>query len=153
MPDKADLLLDLYKEHCNWERHHETQRSSVTSILVAVAAGILGIVTFDGHINTIDLPLTSFLIIMGLFGVLFSAKQYSSFSQHQERANKIRETLNTLIPAAKILELRKEADEIHRKKNRIMSKLRLHYFWNLLHVLIAIIGSLLTIGALLQWFG
>jgi uncharacterized membrane protein YidH (DUF202 family) len=153
MPDKVDVLLDLYREHCNWERHHETQRSSVTSILVAVAAGILGIVTFDGHIDTIDLPLTSFLIILGCFGALFSAKQYNSFSQHQERANKIREALNTLVPDAKILELRKEADEICKKKNRMMSKMRLHYFWNSLHVLITIIGILLTMGAMLQWFG
>jgi uncharacterized membrane protein YidH (DUF202 family) len=153
MPDKVEVLLDLYNEHCDWERHHENQRSSVTSILIAVAAGILGVVTFDGHINIIDVPLTSFLIILGCFGALFSAKQYNRFTQHQERANKIREALDTFMPDAKILKLRNDADEKSKKKNLIISKMRLHHFWNTLHILIALIGAILTLGACLNWFG
>jgi hypothetical protein len=152
MPDKIEVLLDLYNEHCDWERHHETQRSSVTSILIAVTAGILGIVTFDGHINIIDVPLTSFLIILGCFGALFSAKQYESFAIHQERANKIRESLDAFLPDAMIMKLRNAADEKCKKKNRMLSKMRLHHFWNTLHILIAMIGIILTIGACLNWF-
>ncbi len=152
MSDKIDVLLDLYNEHCDWERHHETQRSSVTSILIAVAAGILGVVTFDGHINAVDVPLTGFLVFLGIFGALFSAKQYNSFSKHQERANKIREALDAALPDAKILELRKAADAACENKDRFISRLRLHHFWNALDILIALIGLLLTIGAFLNWF-
>jgi hypothetical protein len=153
MPDKINILLDLYNEHCDWERHHENQRSSVTSILIAVAAGILGVVTFDGHINITDVPLTSFLIILGCFGALFSAKQYNSFTQHQERANKIREALDALVPDAKILTLRNAADKKTKLKNRVITKMRLHHFWNTLHILIALIGAILTLGACFNWFG
>jgi hypothetical protein len=153
MPDKINILLDLYNEHCDWERHHENQRSSVTSILIAVAAGILGVVTFDGHINITDVPLTSFLIILGCFGALFSAKQYNNFTQHQERANKIREALDAITPDARILKLRNTADEKSKRKSPVISRMRLHHFWNILHILIALIGAILTLGACLNWFG
>ena len=152
MPDKIELLMDVYREHCSWERHHETQRASVTSILIAVTAGILGIVTFDGQINTYDLPLTIFLIILGCFGALFSAKQYNSFRQHQERANRIRKALDALVPDAKLMELRNTADESVRRKNPVLSRMRLHHFWNILHILITFIGAVLTLGAILGWF-
>jgi hypothetical protein len=152
MADKVDVLLELYKEHCNWERHHESQRSSVSSILIAIAAGIIGIVTFDGHLNIFDIPLTVLLIVLGCFGSLFSAKQYNSFSLHQQRANKIRDALNTFVPDANILILRKEADIMTKNNFPIITRMRLYHFWNTVPVLIVIIGIILTICACQHWF-
>ena len=153
MPDKVEVLLELYNEHSEWERHHESQRSSVASILIAVAAGILGIVTFDGHISIVDVPLTAFLTILGCFGALFSAKQYDRFTLHKERAKQIREALDRLVPDAKILKLRDSADHRYKKNNHLISRMRLHHFWNTLHILIALVGVILTVGACLHWFG
>ena len=67
-PETADTVWKLYQEHCMWERHHESQRASITTILVAVAAAIFSVVAHDKAIAKSDLPLTLFLIMQGLFG-------------------------------------------------------------------------------------
>ncbi len=42
MADSSDILWNLYKQHCEWERHHdEEQRASGTGLLIGVAAGVL----------------------------------------------------------------------------------------------------------------
>ena len=58
MSDKGDILWRLYQEHCTWERHHEQQRSLSTNLLLAVAAAILGVVTFDKQLNNTYRPPT-----------------------------------------------------------------------------------------------
>jgi len=124
MTDKYDLLWNIYQEHCNWERHHENQRSSVTNILIAVAAGVLGIIALDGKLAPTDLPLTIFLIIQGVFGSIFVAKQYERFARHQRLANKYRQELNDGYLDAKIVQLRKEGDLEQERQYKYLSKLR-----------------------------
>jgi hypothetical protein len=145
MTDKYDLLWNIYQEHCNWERHHENQRSSVTNILIAVAAGVLGIIALDGKLAPTDLPLTIFLIIQGVFGSIFVAKQYERFARHQRLANKYRQELNDGYLDAKIVQLRKEGDIEQERQYKYLSKLRLHQLWVYLHLSFAIFGLVLTI--------
>jgi hypothetical protein len=145
MTDKYDLLWNIYQEHCNWERHHENQRSSVTNILIAVAAGVLGIIALDGKLAPTDLPLTIFLIIQGVFGSIFVAKQYERFARHQRLANKYRQELNDGYLDAKIVQLRKEGDLEQERQYKYLSKLRLHQLWVYLHLSFAIFGLVLTI--------
>jgi hypothetical protein len=152
MTDKADILWNLYQQHCEWERHHEEQRASGTSILIAIAAGILGLITFDKHINNSDISLTVFLIIQGGFGALLAAKHYERFCMHRQRANKYRDILDTLFPEARIKALRREADKKNDREFPRLHKIRLHNFWIGLHLLIAMFGLILTIGIWLKWF-
>jgi hypothetical protein len=152
MTDKADILWNLYQQHCEWERHHEEQRASGTGILIAVAAGVLGLVTFDKHLNISDIPLTVFLIMQGFFGAFLAAKHYERFCMHRQRANKYRDILDALFPEARIKALRREADEENDLKFPLLHKLRLHHFWIGLHLLIAMFGLILTIGIWSNWF-
>lgn len=152
MAEPSDILWNFYQEHCVWERHHEAQRTSMTTLFVAIAAGVLGVITFDSKLNFTDLPLTAFLAMLGLFGAIFAAKHYERFCQHQERANQYRRALDAQFPSAGILSLRFAADEkVHAKFPRLR-KLRLHSFWIGLHILIALFGTVLTAGIVLGWF-
>jgi len=56
-----DILWKMYEENVTEGRHHETQRATVTNLVIAIAAGVLALVTFDKGITLIDLPLTIFL--------------------------------------------------------------------------------------------
>jgi hypothetical protein len=144
MADSTDILWNFYQEHCAWERHHEEQRASVTNILLVVAAGVLSVITFDG-ISRSDLPLTIFLIMQGLFGALFVAKQYERFARHQRLVGKYRQALNDRFPESQIIALREQADKEHKEKYRILSdEVRLHQLWVGLHLLIALFGVVLT---------
>jgi len=144
MGNDSDTLWNFYQEHCAWERHHEGQRVLVTNILIAIAAGILGVITFDQHLAPIDLPLTIFLILQGSFGALFVAKHYERFARHQRLAKKYREALDCHFPDSKILQLRESADKEHRELSPLLSRLPLHRFWVVLHLLIALSGAALT---------
>ena len=149
MNNEADVLWNLYEEHCTWERHHETQRTSVTSLLVAVTAGVLSVIAFDHSLSRSDMPLTFFLTVIGIFGAVFSAKHYERFSMHQERANQYRALMDGMFPALLILQTRAKADNLVATRFPCLHNLRLHYFWVGLHVLIALLGMALTICALL----
>jgi hypothetical protein len=144
MADSTDILWNFYQEHCAWERHHEEQRASVTNILLVVAAGVLSVITFGG-ISRSDLPLTIFLIMQGLFGALFVAKQYERFTRHQRLANVYREVLNVRFPENRIILLRDLADKEQKEKYPILSdEVRLYQLWVGLHLLIALFGVVLT---------
>ena len=150
MTDQNDILWNVYQEHCNWERHHEDQRSSVTNIMIAVAAGVLGVIALDGELGTADLPLAVFLIIQGIFGSIFVAKQYERFARHRRLANKYRQKLSDGNPDAQIVLLREEGDREQENEYRILSKLRLYKLWVYLHLSFSAFGLVLAIIVVMQ---
>lgn len=150
MPNDSEILWNIYQEHCEWERHHEQQRASATNLLLAIAAGVLSVVTFDGEFSHSDLPLTIFVIIQGFFGALFVSKQYERFRTHQQRANEYRDALDALHPNIRIKSLRSVADEKIGEQYPHLRRIRLHKLWLALHLLIAIFGIVLTLMILLE---
>ncbi len=149
--DETDILWGMYQEHCTQGRHHETQRATVTNLIVAVSAGIISLVTYDKQINLTDLPLTAFLTAIGLFGAALSHKHYERFCFHMDRAREYRNELDKLVPQAKITALKQAADDIHKKHfSRGDLAIRLNWLWLCLHFLIAILGVLLSILAFLN---
>ena len=94
-----DVLWKMYQEHCTQGRHHETQRSTVISTLLAISAAVIGVITLDRNIvYPADLPLSVTLIFIGVFGAGFSMKHYERFSLHMERARRYRDALDALLP-------------------------------------------------------
>lgn len=145
-----DVLWKMYQEHCTQGRHHEIQRSTVISSVIAVAAAVLGLVTFDKGITRVDLPLTLFLVVLGVFGAGFSMKHYERFSLHMERARRYRDALDALLPGQPLKRFKKEADSAHEQKFPRLHKLRLHYWWISLNLIVAGIG--LTLSAVAIWW-
>ena len=148
MSDEAALreaLWKLYLEHCTHVRHHETQRSMVAASILAIAAALIGLVTFDRAIRITDLPMTILLVFLGLFGALFSAKQYERASMHTERARHYRDAVDATLDGRPLKRLKQEADAEHRKDFKHLEKLRLNKFWVALYILLAAIGCALSI--------
>src|SRR5437868_4603714 len=92
-----DVLWKMYEENVTEGRHHETQRATVTNLVIAIAAAVLGLVTYDKAITHLDLPLTIFLVFLGVFGAAFSSKYYERFRLHMKRAKKYRNALDKLL--------------------------------------------------------
>ena len=149
----ADVLMKLYQEHCTQGRHHETQRSAVVTAIIAVASVITGLITYDRAITRSDLPLTFFLIVLGVFGAAFAMKHYERFNLHTERGRTHRDALDTLLgqvlgTAAPLQPLRATANAKNAGAYPRLSKLRLHYWWLSLGLLIATLGIVLSVIAL-----
>ena len=144
----CEILWGLYREYRAQARHHESQRATMSSLMVAVCAAVLGIIAFDKNVDLADVPLTGFLGFLGIFGALFSAKQYERFLYSDGRAWKCLEALVKKCPLPiDLKDMYRDADASQRRRNpRLyrLRKLRLHWFWIALHVVIALIGLLVT---------
>ena len=57
------VLLKFYKENATQGRHHETQRSTITTISFAFAGAAIGLLAKQGGITRDDLPLTILLAL------------------------------------------------------------------------------------------
>ena len=144
---RADVLWKIYQDNIQQGRHHELQRSTVASVLIAISGAIVGIVTIDKTISTWDIPLTMLLMCLSLFGMLFSIKQYERFNKHMQRARHYRNELDKLLDGAPLMTLKKQADATHARKFRIFSQMRLNLFWTTLYSFIFILGLGLTVYA------
>lgn len=92
-----DVFLELYKEQRDLGLHHETQRSTVSSLLLTIAAILIGFITFDNQLTQSDLPATGIVVIIGIFGWLFTLKNYERFSFHRQRSRKLRLAIDAIL--------------------------------------------------------
>jgi hypothetical protein len=147
-----DALWKMYLEHCIHVRHHETQRSSVAAVIMAICAALIGLATFDRALTLIDVPLLLFLLIIGVFGAIFSAKQWERASMHTERARAHRNRVDSLLGghARIVWTIKQEADLIHNRDFPRLYNLRLHRFWIGLYLLVAALAVVLIFVAVLS---
>lgn len=142
--EKADLYLKLFQEYAAEARHHEQQRATVTGFFSALAAGVLTVVGIDKTLSITDIPAALFLVVIGVFGCTFSAKQYERFFVCMERARQYRLALQEAISGSNILELKRVADKKAKERFPRLHVMRLGLFWVTLHALIAAFGILLV---------
>jgi len=93
--DANEYLWDMYKEHTDQGRHHETQRTGVSTVVLALAGAV---VAFLGQ-HTVRHPwsLAGFIVGLGLFGALFSLKQTERARMHITIAKNFRQQLEIRI--------------------------------------------------------
>jgi hypothetical protein len=98
-------------------------------------------------LSVADIPAALFLIVIGVFGCIFSAKQYERFYVCMERARQYRLALQEAVPGSNIIELKRTADRKALERFPRLHVWRLGVFWIALHALIAAFGVLLCILA------
>ena len=144
MKAENEILLRYCEQQWNHIRHLEEQRATFTNLVTVIAAGILGFVTQQG-LNIQSLPLIILLIILGIAGVIASAKFYERSQLHWKREYFWRNRINELNPNAKLVKLNDAAEEEHSKKRPIMYGFRVHILWVTFHALIALLGIIIAI--------
>lgn len=145
---RRDALWKMYQEHCTHMRHHETQRSTVASAMIAVASALLSVVTFDKALSLADVPLLLLVFALGVFGALFSAKQYERSAMHMERARAYRDALDMDLPGQPLITLKVRADRRHEAEFPRLHRLRVNKFWMGLYLFVATGGLSLAVVAI-----
>jgi hypothetical protein len=145
MAQETDVLLAMYQENTAQGRHHEIQRSTMTNLVVAICAGILGLFALDKTPSSINAILAAFLVVLGCFGALFSAKHYERFSMHNQRARGYRAALEAFLPETRLKAIKRSADAQAEKEFPHLFKLRLFRFWVLLHLSVSVVGLVLLV--------
>jgi hypothetical protein len=146
-----DVLLSLLQNYYSRLEHYETQWSTVSNLLVIVAAAILAFVTFDQKLTVADLPLTLLLIFMGFFGAVFCEKLYERSLRIYVRVDLIRKALDEMLCSAVIEKIRDAGDQRHAKSfpwlhdTGRLSWVKVHRLWIAFHIFIALLGLILTV--------
>jgi hypothetical protein len=147
-----DILLSLIDVQISHIEHYQTQRSTVSNLLIITSAALLAFITFDKSLNSTDLPLTILLALLGPFGFAFCSKYLERGALHYALYEKYRDTLDTeVLDSTLVGDIKKDLDEEHAKefpwlKKRIM---KISNLWKMFHGLIFALGLFLTIIA---WF-
>lgn len=150
MAETTDFLLAEAQENWAQARQSEDQRAVISNLIIVVASIIHGILTQTGFTKS-ALPLTILLMLLGIYGIVTTAKLYERHQFHIQRARKIRLRLDELHPDAHMRKILDEANEEHRSTYPFLSqKIRLHVMWLALHSLIATLGIIYTIIALVR---
>ena len=144
MSENERAFLMFYMEQ-TWEemRHIETLRERLTIIVVTIATATVGFVMQQKYAPE-TYPLAYLVIALGIFGYLGSLKLFQIHQMGQRRLEKwYRHLLGEEGEAAKILEIRDEADKENNKQFPIISTVRHNYLWATIHILIIIAGIFL----------
>ena len=144
--DEDEILWRFYQDHMTHVRHHETLRATTSTVLLAVAAGVLGLLgaAHAWPLEYAQWPLCVFLILLGGFGALFSAKYHERVAFYLNRADEFRNALDKSLPNTKINTLGPDADAKTGVAYEQRTKQRLWRYWVYLHVLVAVLGAILT---------
>jgi hypothetical protein len=168
-----DMLLELYKEQRDLGIHHENQRSTVSNLILTVATVLIALISIDNHLTKSDLPVALTLTFLGIFGALFTLKNYERFSFHRHRSRLIRKAIDAALKWGELnndedhrirYEIRatlgldmKNSDQLlieaivnkandqYKGKNRFLYKIDLHNFWVGLHLVISVVGLAIII--------
>ena len=97
MTDEKGILLTMFKHYMDQGLHHQNQRSTTANIILVLSGALIGLITIDRTFNDTDLVAAIFIIGLGLFGALWSAKQHERYAFYLERARGYRDKLNSIL--------------------------------------------------------
>jgi FtsH-binding integral membrane protein len=143
-------LWMVYKDNHEYVRHHEVQRSTVATLIVTVAGAALAVATFDKSLTLIDAPLLLIVAALGLFGWLFSRKQFERTRMHIERADALLREIASTTGGQYIVDITERADREHRRKYANLYIVPVHTLWAWFYGFIALLGTLLLIIAVAE---
>lgn len=150
MIDDMDILWNLYQDEREFARHHESQRTQGSSLVIAIAAGLVAMISLDQKISTSDLPSSVLLIALGVFGVIFTQKHYERTRLHLNRAYEYYRELNGRLASVDLEALRIRANYVTNARFGRLSKLKLSLLWMALHGVIILIGVMTSVFAALS---
>lgn len=119
----------------------------MTSIILVIAGALF---TFLGQdvLSPSKWPLAACLIVLGVFGAVFSVKQYERARRHMTIAGKHRRVLEAEV-GLDLSAIKKAADADHKRKFPSISCVRLNVLWTAIHFLIAAAGVVLLFVTLI----
>jgi uncharacterized membrane protein YbhN (UPF0104 family) len=143
MLDEVSFLMKMVEEQRNQGRQSENQRATITNLIVTISAGLIALITNKSFSHDM-IALSILLTILGIYGMISSAKLYERWNLHRKRARIYEDEIVRLLPNLHYRELNKQADELHRKKHPFVSKIRLNVLWLFFHFCIVVAGIVCT---------
>ncbi|MEU8080298.1 hypothetical protein AB0B31_33185 [Catellatospora citrea] len=143
MADDREAILAFWAEHRQQLRQSEDQRAILTNYLLAITAGLSGLVIAQKFALP-TLPAAILITLLGLYGALAVAKYHERASYHLRQARALMQALKDIGALADNPHLEEQRRQ-HYARHPRLHKVRLHWLWTSLHVGNAIFGLALAI--------
>lgn len=149
--DDRELLWRMYSENMTHVRHVETQRSTVTSVLITLSGAVLAFMAAQWkNDHRSHWGLSVLLMLVGVFGVLFTSKLYELYVEHKARARGFRKALAKKVPDALIEEIKAVADREWKAEVPWLRPIPVHALWLGPHLVMAGLGLLTLIVSIVS---
>ena len=93
--DQIQIIWNQYKDEQEWQRHNETQRATLSQILLSISAALVALFPKSPQVG--DWLIPAFLIGIGLFGILVVLKYSERFLSHVAVAGEYRKVLDAFF--------------------------------------------------------
>ncbi|WP_329134034.1 hypothetical protein OG552_17705 [Streptomyces sp. NBC_01476] len=139
-----EAIRAYWKEHREQLRQCETQRSTLTNLLLVITAALSALIV-QQHFSLYVMPLSVFVVLAGLYGSVAVSKYYERASYHLSQARALTKDLvgrGVLGTDERLVQARAD----HYRAFPRMHRIRLHRLWVVLHLAIVLYGlSLLSV--------
>jgi len=151
---RADILQGTFLHYYSMAMDHHTKAGTTSSMLLFIVGALLGLIGLDNKIHGMaDLLSGLAIMIMGMFGCIWALKQHERYYYWEriayEYQNELMKITPGLKPGHKDGEYAQLAREASTKKFGLLVArvVRDEYLWVSLHVVVAVIGLVLTIAS------
>ena len=141
MTDEEKIALDLYwkmyNEHATQGRHHETLRATVSGLLVAAVAALIGLGKSDGQAVQIGWTVVSISVL----GCLLNLKHYERNRLHTTVLAAFHDQMNSIMNNhnLELSAINNMARDEH-ETFRLLSGLPLNMLWIVIFAILAMFG-------------
>lgn len=133
-----EAIRAYWKEHREQLRQCETQRSTLTNLLIVITAALSALIV-QQHFSPYVIPLCIFITLTGLYGAVAVSKYYERAAYHLTQARALTQDLVELGVLGSAERLAQARADHYRAFPRL-HRVRLHGLWVVLHLAIMIYG-------------
>lgn len=153
--EQKEILWALYQDNLSLSRNYESQRVTVSNIILLTSVAIVGVMGHGG-LTISDWPLTCVLIPLGVYGAVFTSTYFASICRYQKRAKKYYRAFASFLKEA---ELQQGLEDVicvdDCEHDEALPKFRELSWFSLLRTLwplmISLIGMAATAYLLMYW--
>ncbi|MEU6470697.1 hypothetical protein ABZ927_22960 [Streptomyces massasporeus] len=149
MADDVEVLLQMYQEQHNQARQLETQRATLSNLIIVVASAALGFTAQHG-LEMIMLIVTLPLVALGGYGALACLKYHERSVLHHRAARRFSLRIEERLPSLLINDGWAELHEQQLLRFPKIFKIRLYALWITLHIGVAVSGAILSVAILVR---
>ncbi|MFC8095232.1 hypothetical protein [Streptomyces sp. NPDC057301] len=144
MAGEVDVLLQMYQEQHNQARQLETQRATLSNLIIIIASAALGFTAQRG-LEMIMLIVSLPMVGLGVYGVLACLKYHERSVLHHRAARRFSRSIEERLPTLRITDGWAELHTQQRLRFPKIFKVRLYSLWIALHAGVAASGVALSI--------
>jgi Ca2+/Na+ antiporter len=140
-----NAILVTYKDNHEYVRHHESQRSTASTLIVTAAGAAIAASLYDRSLTSTDIAPLLIVMALGVFGILFSGKQYERTRMHVERIDALMDAYAATLNDKNVIDIIDFADGHHRANWGTLRFLPVNRLWFAFHIFLIMVGAALLL--------